>query len=527
MKRSRLFGLALAALAATAMVGCDTAGNAPPTPAEPTRTPDTTSKAPPARTETPARSPGTPVPPGMNVLTTYLPTGERAGSALMVTKSTPKEVLVGQEFDYKIKLTNLTRTPVKGVVLTANLPRDFQVTGTGPQATVSGRTAVWNVGDLAGGASKPFLVRGKATKVASLVCCSEVTFKNPAFCLVVKAVQPALKIVKTAPAEVILCDVITSKIVVTNTGTGAATNVRVTDVLPDGMKTVDGKSRLAYDLGTLPAGQSREITLRTKAAKTGSYANKASVAADGGLAATSTEAKTVVRQPVLTLTKTGPADRYVGRKGTYVLTVTNTGDAPARSTVVTDTVPAGAEVVGVTEGGKLAGGKVTWALGTLAPKDSRKLTIVLKPTQRGRMVNLASAKAYCAEATARIVTNVKGISAILLECVDLQDPIEVGAQTTYVITVTNQGTAEGTNISVKCTLPAQQAFVSAAGASKETVTGKQVVFAPVRSLAPKAKAVFRVVVKGAAVGDVRFKVSLTSDQMTSPAEETESTHIYE
>ena len=52
-------------------------------------------------------------------------------------------------------------------------------------------------------------------------------------------------------------------------------------------------------------------------------------------------------------------------------------------------------------------------------------------------------------------------------------------------------------------------------------------FAPLKSLAPKVKVTYRVVVKAVGTGDVRFKVSLTSDQMTSPAEETESTNIYE
>ena len=51
-------------------------------------------------------------------------------------------------------------------------------------------------------------------------------------------------------------------------------------------------------------------------------------------------------------------------------------------------------------------------------------------------------------------------------------------------------------------------------------------FAPLKLLAPKAKATYRVIVKGVKAGDVRFRVSLTSDQMTSPAGETESTHIY-
>ena len=54
-----------------------------------------------------------------------------------------------------------------------------------------------------------------------------------------------------------------------------------------------------------------------------------------------------------------------------------------------------------------------------------------------------------------------------------------------------------------------------------------VTFAPLARLAPQAKAEYRVIVKGTKAGDVRFKVDLISDQMTSPASETESTHIYE
>ena len=104
--------------------------------------------------------------------------------------------------------------------------------------------------------------------------------------------------------------------------------------------------------------------------------------------------------------------------------------------------------------------------------------------------------------------------------------IEVGSNETYEIVVTNQGSADGTNIVIECTLPAEQAYVSAKGPTKATVAAKVVKFAPLPVLAPKAKAKYVVVVKGTSEGDVRFKVKLTSDQITSPVEETESTHIY-
>lgn len=85
------------------------------------------------------------------------------------------------------------------------------------------------------------------------------------------------------------------------------------------------------------------------------------------------------------------------------------------------------------------------------------------PNQIGTITNKVSAKAYCAEADAETTTEVVGIPAILLEVVDNDDPIEVGANETYDIIVINQGSAEGTNIAITCTIPPQQEYVSADG----------------------------------------------------------------
>ena len=70
-------------------------------------------------------------------------------------------------------------------------------------------------------------------------------------------------------------------------------------------------------------------------------------------------------------------------------------------------------------------------------------------------------------------------------------------------------------------------FPAPEGPTRATVAGQNVTFAPLASLAPKAKATYSLTVKGTRPGDVRFRVDLTSDQMTSPAMETEATHIYE
>jgi uncharacterized repeat protein (TIGR01451 family) len=88
------------------------------------------------------------------------------------------------------------------------------------------------------------------------------------------------------------------------------------------------------------------------------------------------------------------------------------------------------------------------------------------PQGAGSFSNVASVSATCAESVkASAKTDVMGIAAILLEVVDVSDPIEVGKNETYVITVTNQGSAPDTDIVVKCKLEEGMQYVTSSGAS--------------------------------------------------------------
>ena len=146
----------------------------------------------------------------------------------------------------------------------------------------------------------------------------------------------------------------------------------------------------------------------------------------------------------------------------------------------------------------------------------------------GTVRNVAKATATCAEGvSASAQTSIEGIPAVLLEVIDLNDPIEVGGNETYVITATNQGSMADTNIAIVCTLEENETYVSSSGATTGRAEGNKVVFQPLASLAPKAQAQWKVVVKAVKAGDVRFKVTMNTDQLTRPVEETESTNLYE
>lgn len=153
--------------------------------------------------------------------------------------------------------------------------------------------------------------------------------------------------------------------------------------------------------------------------------------------------------------------------------------------------------------------------------------MVVAASTAGGYATTLTGNASCAESTSdRCTTELKGIPAILLEVVDITDPVEVGQETTYVITVTNQGTAPDTAIRIVGTLPGSETFVSATGATSGSASGQVVTFAPSGPLAPGAQISWRITVRANAQDDARFGVEMTSARLTKPVIETEATNLY-
>ncbi len=462
---------------------------------------------------------------GMGRSATAYPTGDPNTSILMIERLTPTSIRVGVPFTYEIHLRNLTRKNLDNLQLTERLPNNFEVRSIEPQPNRrDGNTASWSIASLVPNRPTVVKVTGVSTTLGKISACNTVTFSVDT-CQETQIVEPELKIEKTMPAEVLLCDPIPLTIRVTNTGSGTATGVKIEDQLPDGLTTMQGSRSVNFDVGVLAPGASRDFQATAKATRTGNFTNTATVTESGGKSA-SASASTMVRQPVLQVTKTGPALRYLGRPATYEITVTNTGDGPARDTMLTDLLDADSRLVRASDNGQPSGGRVTWRLGTLAPGDSKKVTVEVLGNKRKTISNTATAKAYCAEGSASASTEIRGIPALLLEVIDVEDPIEVGSDITYVITVTNQGTAEGTGIVIGAEMPTQQSFVKAEGPTSHEAQGQTIKYAPLPSLNVGAKATYRIVARGTGEGDVRFRVKMTADQLTSPVEETESTNIY-
>jgi len=446
---------------------------------------------------------------------------------IRLDKTMPEEIEPNQPFDYYIKFTNLTDMALTGVLIAEDLSEDYKFTSSSPVARTQGNQLIWDVDLLEPRATKQITISGIATDGGYLKHCTTVLTQVIPACASMKVIQPKLEVTRISPSEVLLCDQIPVKFAVSNTGTKIVQDVKLVDTLPAGLQTFDGKNEITFNVGTLTPGQSEQYSVELRAVKTGKYAWKTVASSPAGPRFELANSL-VVGQPVLAITQKGPEKHFLGRQLVYDITVANKGDGPARNTLVENRFPPMVTTIKATSGAKLTDSKVTWKIGTIPAGATRNLRVSYMPTKAGELNSTTTATAYCADqATATVKTSLSGVPGVLLEVGDIYDPVRIGDETAYVITVTNQGSALSTNIRITCTLEENVKYVSSSGATTGTLEGNTMTFAPLGSLAPKSKAAWQVVVSGLKAGDVRFKVTMNTDQLTRPVEETEATRVYE
>jgi len=366
---------------------------------------------------------------------------------------------------------------------------------------------------------------GKLLNAATVTTKAGLTARDEATTTVV---QPLLSISKSGPATLVKGAQGTYTVVVSNPGTGEAKNVVVTDIVPQGMSAAEGK-RVVWQIGTLPPGQNVEKTLVLTAEQTGKWINTAEATANHGLKAVAT-AETVVVEPKLAIEKTAPSRRFVGSTMQYLVKVTNPGTSAATNVVVIDRLPQGAEYVSSSEGGQFdqTAHAVTWQVGDLGAGQSKSMSVNVKCKEIAIYVNEATATAdsgLSAKATAR--TDVAGRIALHIDDYDTQDPVSVGEETTYVITIKNEGSATVTKVELINTIPEQMSFVSATGPTgAPSVAGRKLTFKPIPKLDPGEDAEFRVTCKGTTPGDAVNDASFFCAEFRTPVRSQEGTRVY-
>jgi uncharacterized repeat protein (TIGR01451 family) len=482
--------------------------------------------------------PGTPEPPTMPALTPPVP-GTAFGSACPVDPPTPVVSLrvrvpassaPNQEIEYRIFAENRSQADAHHVTVRAALPANARLVRATPESASAAPDLSWSLGTLAAGATREMVMVLTPTAPGDVNVCARIQFEHGQ-CVTTRIEKPAgLSVRKFGPAVAGVNEVLSYRIIVSNRGTVPLSGVGLIDKLPEGLEHASGKATLAWTVGRLGPGEARTVDYQVTARKAGRLCNRVAASGDGGLIDEAESCVVVGGQPggaappggpgpapaaapgKLTLSMTGPPQRFVNRPATFQITVANNGLGNVGNVVITDVLPAQTTLVSASDNGRLTGNQVQWLIGTLRPGARRTVQLALQAQAAGAIVNRATVTGDGGQSvSAEAKTLFEGATGLTFDLDVKDNPVEVGGQTTFIVTVLNQGTAPANKVQVSVTLPDQVQVIDASGPAKYQQQGQQVAFEPLDGLRPQTEVRYQINVKAVREGDGKARAELRGE----------------
>ncbi len=289
-------------------------------------------------------------------------------------------------------------------------------------------------------------------------------------------------------------------ILVSNAGPSDASNVTITDTMPDGFTLVavdDASSctivsnQLTCDYSVLANGDSIEVIVTADIdANLGdgsNHVNSATATSDSSEPVSDSEDTTVVRASDLSISKTSDNMVVAGTQHEYEISLTNNGPSDADNVTITDVLPPGVTYVsddlGSSLGGTSPGGSCAPVIGTVVcnlitvpNQQTLTFTVVVAVDDAAgeSAVNAITVDSDSQDPDPTNNSDTDTTSVSFNADVELKkssdpNPAIPGQSITWTLEVTNNGPSMATNVIVADTLPAGTSFVSASvGCSEDT-----------------------------------------------------------
>ena len=370
----------------------------------------------------------------------------------------PKQILIGREAVYRVRLQNQSDVPAEGIVATVKIPVGADVvnaTATQGMVQQSQDTQLkgqmqWQIAKLDRHAGETLEVRIIPRENRPLELGVTWTVAPVGSHAVVEVQEPKLQLEVAGPNEVYFDRPQVFKLTISNPGTGPAENVKI-ELLPPGAKEGAKETVTSHPLGDLPAGGSQTVEVELTAREAGKMFVKAMATAEGGLNCNASK-EVFCRKPELEVDWRGPATKYAGTLATYFVRVRNPGTAPAEDVTVKASLPDGAEFTSASEGQifDTKTREVAWHVGTLRPGDDNymELKCVLKNAGTNQLKITAATASGNLTDTKTAATNVIALADLKLDVSDPSGPVAVGSPAVYEIHIRNRGASSAKDVNV-------------------------------------------------------------------------------
>ena len=437
------------------------------------------------------------------------------------------DINVGQECQLELHVKNTGSTTASQIAVDGLFPSSVRLTSADPKPVATSDKVTWSFDSLAPGADRKIAIKLIPSRRGDLGATAHVRFTGAASASF-RVEEPMLKVALKGPAEVMLGDPATQTILVSNPGTGTVYDVKVEARLSDGLEHKSAGERLIMEVGSIGPGETQPVRLPLYAVKGGQQSINVAATSNSDAGATASVQLNVIA-PSLKIAVDGPALRYKGRNAKYTLTVSNDGSLPNNNIRISQAVSEGFKFVSADRNGKYdpSAKSIQWFVGRLEPGQSAQVVSELNAVALGdfsHTVSVLSDSGIRAEAKAQ--THVEGIASLTLELVDIDDPVEIGAETAYEIRVKNEGSKAATGVSIACELPPEMELKTVKAPVDAIIEGRQILFKSLEQVAPGSVVVYRIHVKGVQEGTHRMRVRMTGAGLQEPIVREEATKVY-
>ncbi|HWB09186.1 MAG TPA: hypothetical protein VG826_08180 [Pirellulales bacterium] len=451
--------------------------------------------------------------------------------------SGPGQGLVGDTLSYRIDVRNPGDFTAKEVTVTQTLAEGMTLVGSTPPPSATGGRLQWLLGDLQGGESRTISLQLRADRPGTVNNCASVSTSEKLSaqdCVATTILAPSLRVGMTGPTQAEVGQQAAFQVQITNTGSSALTGLVIVDRYDAGLDHASQPGTqtrvIERNLGDLAAGQTRNVDVTFNVVQAGRQCNAVEVHGTAGVLGSAKACVTAGEpgaaaaggQSNLAVTKSGPATQAEGGIASFMITVTNNGQTPATNVTITDHIDPSLQPTKATKDYQWDGADLIWRVDRVAPGESIQRKIECQCTEAGE--NICNRVTVTSDQgdreTAESCLSVTAASAGLQPSIDEEgDPVAVGKQTTYRISVANNGSTAEQNVVVVVTVPDLMTPLSAGvpGGTTGKPAGKTIRFTPTSTLAPGKTLSYAVVVRADTVGKGVARVEVTSNNQTTPA----------
>ena len=433
----------------------------------------------------------------------------RSEADLGIAKDGPATATNGQPFDYTLTVDNNGPNAAQNAVVTDNLPDGFTYNdgASTDSCELDGSTQDpndirCNLGQVPANGQRTVTVNvtptqtGDFTNTANVASDTRDPQQGNNTATQDTTVQPSsdLSVTKEGPATATNGQAFEYTLTVENNGPDAARNVVVEDNLPDGVTYNDDASTdscqeitgtqdpndVRCTLAELASGESATFTINVTPDQTGDLSNTASVSNDNEDPNqgdnTSDPVNTTVEPAAdlsITKEKASPGPATFGQAFEYRITVTNNGPNEAQNVVVTDDLPGALDY---NDGDSSQNcdpvadsqdpNDVRCTLDSLGPDQTRVFTINVTPNRTGPVSNTATVRSSTTDPdrsdnSATAQNQINGADLQINKSDGTENgQVTAGSNFTYTLTITNNGSAAASDVTVTDPLPDEVTFVS-------------------------------------------------------------------